>query len=319
MQWLGLLEMTLCLGWLPMFSVAGEGKPAGVQALHFRQDQKLFEKAVAQLSHHQYEKARHTLQHLLKKSPDGQFTPFAKLLVADSFLHKGGDSNCTQAEATYNEWLHLFPQHPLAERVMFQIADLRIKQGRPFSDMGGAYLLKVYGEVKALFKKYPELPKNPQLQKKFIQVQEGLASHELNIMRFYFKNRKAWNGVIQRGLPIVKKYPDFSRLDETLFLLGMAYLEKEDITEAGKYLNRLVREFPDGEFRDKAAEQLEKIGLPVPPAAPQREGRLAQRQARQNYAKEDLSWFKISSGEGVLLTKDDRLKPLANLSVFDKP
>lgn len=313
MQWLGLLGMTLCLGWLPMLSVAGEGKPVGVQALHFRQDQKLFEKAVAQLSHHQYEKACHTLQQLLNKSPDGQFTPFAKLLVADSFLHEGGDPNCNQAEATYCEWLQRYPQHPLGEMVMFQIADLRIKQGGPFSDIGGAYLLKFYGEVKTLFKKYPELQKNPQLLKRFIQAQEGLASHELNIMRFYFKNRKAWNGVIQRGLPIVKKYPDFSRLDETLFLLGMAYLEKEDTTEAGKYLKRLVREFPDGEFRDKAAEQLEKIGLPVPPPNSQTEEWLAQRQVRQNYAKEDLSWFKIPWGEGVLLAKDDRLKPLAKL------
>jgi hypothetical protein len=46
--------------------------------------------------------------------------------------------------------------------------------------------------------------------------------------------------------------------------LGVTYQQEEEPDEAAKYYQKLVQEYPESEFTEKAREQLNIIGAPIP-------------------------------------------------------
>jgi TolA-binding protein len=89
--------------------------------------------------------------------------------------------------------------------------------------------------------------------------QETAANHNLQVARYYFLKRKAYQGARDRLREIMDTYPEFSRLDEVLFLLGESDFKLGKKDEAAKALSRLVKEFPDSEFYKKGKERLTEL------------------------------------------------------------
>ena len=112
---------------------------------------------------------------------------------------------------------------------------------------------------------------------------EKSARHELEVARHYFKMKKAYVAAFKRSNEIIAGYPEFSRLDEVLYIAGMSslYLSEgkgkqappkgtpesaqeyspETLRgEARTYLSRLVEEFPESKFRKDAEEALRPLG-----------------------------------------------------------
>jgi tetratricopeptide (TPR) repeat protein len=92
--------------------------------------------------------------------------------------------------------------------------------------------------------------------------------HNLSIARFYgnkFEQQKGGlKGAQSRLKEIVDKYPCFSYNDEVLFRLASTYQAEEEPDEAAKYYQQLIQGYPDSEFNEKAREQLNIIGAPIP-------------------------------------------------------
>lgn len=100
--------------------------------------------------------------------------------------------------------------------------------------------------------------------------------HNLEVARHYFKMKKAYRAALDRVEEIIADNPNFSRLDEALYIAGMSslYLAENKGKQAPRlspeklrddaraYLTRLVREFPDSAFRKEAEERLAKLGGP---------------------------------------------------------
>jgi outer membrane protein assembly factor BamD (BamD/ComL family) len=108
---------------------------------------------------------------------------------------------------------------------------------------------------------------------------EKSAGHELEVARYYFKNKKAY----LRMDELIAGYPEFSHLDEALYIAGMSslYLSEgkgkqqapkspaEKATEftpealrdkARDYLTRLVNDYPNSNFRKDAQAALTQLG-----------------------------------------------------------
>jgi hypothetical protein len=66
----------------------------------------------------------------------------------------------------------------------------------------------------------------------------------------------------------VEKYPNFCLMDETLWRWATTYKEEEEPDEAAKLYQRLVRDFPNSEYVEKAKEQLNIIGAAIPDPDP---------------------------------------------------
>ena len=99
--------------------------------------------------------------------------------------------------------------------------------------------------------------------------------HNFGVAKFYYDARYehqhgGLKGAQSRLKEIETKYPNFSYMDEVLFRLANTYQQEEEPDEAAKYYQRVVRDYPNSEFVEKATEQLAIIGAPVPDPDPAR-------------------------------------------------
>jgi outer membrane protein assembly factor BamD (BamD/ComL family) len=104
------------------------------------------------------------------------------------------------------------------------------------------------------------------------------SKHNLDTAWQYFKLKKAYRASLSRAEEIIAGYPNFSRVDEALFIAGMSNLylsEKKGKqppvlpvdkhrTEARAYLSRLVNDYPDSKFRKDAEDGLQSLGGALP-------------------------------------------------------
>ncbi|MDQ3803996.1 MAG: hypothetical protein M3416_09230 [Acidobacteriota bacterium] len=109
------------------------------------------------------------------------------------------------------------------------------------------------------------------------------ARHNLEVARHYFKMKKAYYASFKRAEELIEGYPEFTRLDEALYIAGMsslylaegkgkqklpaappdaagAYTPEKLRGEAQAYLSRLVKGYPESKFRKEAEEVLARLG-----------------------------------------------------------
>ena len=103
------------------------------------------------------------------------------------------------------------------------------------------------------------------------------------VARHYFHNKKAYLAAFKRADELAAGYPEFSKLEEVLYIAGMSsfYLSEgkgkqtlpkaepgkqpeytpENLREnAREYLSRLVKNYPKSDFRKEAEEALSQLG-----------------------------------------------------------
>ena len=113
-------------------------------------------------------------------------------------------------------------------------------------------------------------------------VMEADAKHNLDVAWQSYKLKKAYKGVIMRFEETYAAYPEFSKIDEFLYLAGMSsyYLsdnkgrqkvdlklekEKEKFApaklkeDAIAYLATIVEKYPQSQYRDEAERMLTLI------------------------------------------------------------
>ena len=88
---------------------------------------------------------------------------------------------------------------------------------------------------------------------------EVAAKHNLDVARWYLVKRKAYEGARDRLQEIIDTYPEFSRIDEVMFLLAEAHLKLKKSDKADEYYSKLLKEYPESEFAKKARERLDEM------------------------------------------------------------
>ncbi len=115
----------------------------------------------------------------------------------------------------------------------------------------------------------------PQVQRD--PVLEADAKHNLEVANQYFKLKKAYKAVLMRFEETFVAYPEFSKMDEFLYLAGMSsfYLSenkgKQKITsdedkkkfapekmreDAKAYFSAIIEKYPDSQYKDNAEKTL---------------------------------------------------------------
>ena len=88
---------------------------------------------------------------------------------------------------------------------------------------------------------------------------EVAARHNLDVARWYLVKRKAYGGARDRLQEIIDTYPEFTRIDEVIFLMGEANFKLKNADKASEYYNKLQKEYPESEFAKRAQERLDEI------------------------------------------------------------
>jgi outer membrane assembly lipoprotein YfiO len=237
-------------------------------------DRELFIVATREVRKGNHEVGRLLFNVIITTYPDSPYLPMSKLAIADSFFLEGETSNLIQAAAAYQDWLAFFPTHPLADRVLLKIAESEMRQiGLPDRDATKAKRAEV--KLKALLQQYPNSILKKLAEDRLKEVQDNLGLHNLWIANFYYtksidQQKGGLKGSQSRYREILDKYPNFSYLDEVLFKIAVTYQAEEETDEAVKYFQRLVRDFPNSDYVEKAKEQLQLMGASIPQPNPER-------------------------------------------------
>jgi outer membrane protein assembly factor BamD (BamD/ComL family) len=124
----------------------------------------------------------------------------------------------------------------------------------------------------------PSTLRDPELEKDSL--------HNLEVARQYFKLKKAYVASLRRCEEVIASNPNFSKMDEVLFMAGESTLflaenkgkqssdqyvitdngEKRTLTReefremARGHLTQLIKDHPQSQFRKQAEEDLQQIG-----------------------------------------------------------
>lgn len=237
-------------------------------------DRELFVGATREIRKRNYDVGRLLFQTIITTYPDSPYLPMAKLAVADSFYLEGSTSALIQAIAAYKDWLTFFPTHPLSDRVVLKIAESEMRQvGLPDHDATRARRAEV--TLKGLMANYPNTILKKEAEQRLQEVQNNLGTHNLLIANYYYtlsvdQKKGGLKGAQSRYREIIEKYPDFGNMDEVLYKLAVTYMIEEETDQAARYFAQIVTDYPNSDFNEKAKDQLEIIGVPVPMPKPER-------------------------------------------------
>jgi outer membrane protein assembly factor BamD len=274
-------------------------------------DRVLFEEAAKEVRKGHHDTGRLLFATIINTYPDSPFLPLAKLAIADSFFLEGTTSSLIQAAQAYQDWLTFFPTDPLADDASLKVAEAEMRQ-MGLSDRDISHARKAELRLKVLLQQYPKSPLRPTVEARLAQVQENLAMHNLQIARFYDMRYTTGKGGLKgsqgRLKEIVDKYPCFSYNDEVYYRLASTYQAEEEPDEAARYYQKLIQEFPESEFNQKAREQLNIIGAPIPekgtpnPCAKRHEQGFVGNLMQQVSGKADVT----TNRNGILISKDGK-------------
>ena len=235
-------------------------------------DRVLFIEAAKEVRKGSYETGRLLFTTIITTYPDSPYLPMAKLAVADSFYLEGGTSSLIQAGQAYQDWLTFFPTDPLSCDAMLKVAEAEMRQ-MGLSDRDITHARKAEQRLKVMLQQCPQSTLRSDAELRLRQTQDSLAMHNLQVARFYYDSRYAHTkqglkGAQDRLKEITEKYKNFCLMDETLWRYANTYQESEEPDEAAKLYQQLVRDYPNSEYVEKAKDQLNIIGAPIPAPDP---------------------------------------------------
>jgi outer membrane protein assembly factor BamD (BamD/ComL family) len=127
----------------------------------------------------------------------------------------------------------------------------------------GDFLRKAERQLKEVIQRCSDISLRYVAEDHLKNVQEELATHELNVAIFYIKRFRAGEGgkkgALARLNEIVKQYPQFSQMDKALSLLGELSIADDNLDGATEIYRRLIRDFPYSPYIGEAMNQLDVI------------------------------------------------------------
>jgi len=235
-------------------------------------DRALFIEAAREVRKGSHETGRLLFTTIITTYPDSAYLPLAKLAIADSFFLEGTTSSLIQAGQAYQDWLTFFPTDALTCDAMMKVAETEMRQ-MGLADRDITHARKAEQRLKVMLQQCPQSSLRPDAEVRLRETQDNLAMHNLQVARFYYDNRYIHNkaglkGAQDRLKEITEKYKSFCMMDEVLLRLGKTYQDEEEPDEAAKFYQQLVRDYPNSEYLEKAKDQLNIIGAPIPEPDP---------------------------------------------------
>jgi outer membrane protein assembly factor BamD len=233
-------------------------------------DKVLFDKAVNDIEHSRFERARLTLQTLMNTYDTSEYLAKAKLAIADSWYQEGGAHGLAQAEAEYKDFILFYPAMEESAEAQEKICKMQFNQ-MDKSDRDPAHTLRAEEECKQLVLQFPNSKFAPEAQQMLRNIQEVLADKEFRVGAFYH-HKGSLPAAANRLQGVANQFPLYSQADESLWLLADAYSRLGDKWEQQQAdaLSRIVKDYPLSSHVQESKTRLQAMKRPVPDADPTR-------------------------------------------------
>jgi outer membrane protein assembly factor BamD len=254
-----------------VLSGCGSGGPVDIATLASNSAQVVWEAGQKAAEKKQWDAARQHFRRIIDGFPQSELVPQARLALGDSYFKEGGTANWILAAGAFREFLTFYPSHPRSDYAQFMSAESHFKQKNP-PDRDQTATLSALEEFDRLLELFPDSPHVETARERITACRQSLARAEFLAGWFYQKTRQAYRAAIQRYEYLLKEYPDFAGVDETLLRLAQCLAFESRAAEALPHLARLEEEFPDSRFLPDARALAETLkaapAAPAPAASP---------------------------------------------------
>jgi outer membrane protein assembly factor BamD len=231
-------------------------------------DKVLFDRAIKDIEHADYEAARLTLNTLINTYDTSEYLAKAKLAIADSWFREGGPHGFAQAEAEYKDFILFYPNMEEAAESQFKICNIHYKQMQK-ADRDNAQGQRAEDECRQVMVQFPNSKFTEQARQMLRNVQEVLADKEFLTGDFY-QHKGSFPAAAGRYSFVAQQYPLYSGADEALWNLAEDYKHMGDRFEDKEAiaLTSIVKDYPLSPHVNGAKDRLTELKRPVPQADP---------------------------------------------------
>ena len=222
-------------------------------------DKFLFTRGSDALGKRHWMEAREYFRALVERYPQSAYRPDAKLALGDTYILENSAESIVLAVNEFNEFLSFFPTNPRADYAQSRIGFAHFKQMlAPQRDQ--TETREAIMQFGLFFKRFPNSTLRPEIEKYDRIARDRLSQSEFEVGRFYA--RMNWcPGAVDRLQGVVKGDPTFTNRDGVYFYLGECYVKSNQPAAALPWYDRIVKEFTQSQYLDKAKKRIAEIKL----------------------------------------------------------
>lgn len=210
-----------------------------------------------QFERHKWARARLYYTHVYENYPNDPLGRRSLLRIADTYFEQGDAVNLVEAQYKYRDFINRYPTSELADYAMLRIAMCSFKQMEK-PDRDQQKTREAVEKFDDMLKSHPKSALKGEAEAKRQEALDRLAKHEHLVAKFYIK-RRSFNAALQRLNFLVDTYPQYSDRAGVFYDLGNALSEMGRKGEARLYFERIVSEFPQSDYADRAKRRLGEV------------------------------------------------------------
>jgi outer membrane protein assembly factor BamD len=220
-------------------------------------DRFLFDRGDAALKERNWIEAREFYRQVFDNYPQSPFRPDAKLGIADTYLGEKSAESLVLADSEYREFLTYYPRHARADYAQYKLAMTYFQQMRG-PDRDQTATREALTEFQVFFDRFPDSKLLPEVRKNWRIARDRLSDSELQVGETYVR-MGVLRGAATRLQGLLKEDPEYSHRDAAYYHLAEIYLRSDNKAQAIPYYQRLVDEFVQSEYLERAQRRLKEL------------------------------------------------------------
>ncbi len=189
--------------------------------------------------------------------PQSPFRPDAKLGIADTYLGEKSAESLVLADSEYREFLTYYPRHARADYAQYKLAMTYFQQMRG-PDRDQTATREALTEFQVFFDRFPDSKLMPEVRKNWRIARDRLSDSELEVGETYVR-MGVLRGAVTRLQGLLKEDPEYTHRDAAYYHLAEIYLKSDNKAQAIPYYQRLVDEFVESEYLERAQKRLKEL------------------------------------------------------------
>jgi outer membrane protein assembly factor BamD len=258
LRWLGVaVALGLVLGSGCKSSTTAKKPDKITQELLTQPKEALFEKGKALIAKKKYDEGRKYLNYVFETYPNENVGREALLMVADSYY--------TEARYRYRDYLNRYPGATNRDYARYQFALCYDKEHEK-PDRDQTATREAIEQYRALIREFPDSGYAGAARERIRRLTDLLAEHDFAVGYFYLR-KGSTAAALSRFIEVEQRFPDYGARDKLYYWQGVALLRLGRGGEAKGYFEKVVQQFPDGEYARKSKSMMgTKSGEKAPTA-----------------------------------------------------
>ena len=202
--------------------------------------------------------AREFFRQLMDSYPQSPYRASAKLGIADSYLGEGTAESQVLAINEYREFLSYYPTHENAHYAQFKLGMAHFYE-MPNSARDQTETKEAIRELTTYVERYPDKPLINEARQRLREAKDRLGDHEYGVGLFYLRSRMSVPGAVDRFNSLLKSDPEYTHRDAVYYQMAQALVQLQQPAAAIPFLDKLVKEFEQSEYLERAQKQLAEL------------------------------------------------------------